>query len=181
MTQGSTAETSAPADAPRGVMDPALVASIVPRIRRIAQLLQESQFAADQDAEAERPEAMDETEPSAAPAPAASLALGAIADDEDMDEWTQRESRVPTTRVPAALMAQLAHETNALRAAFAASHAAVDAAPGADMSVAEQEALLEQLGAYAAQQEYVLLLTQGRQARLGRRPPQPASGRTYGR
>lgn len=171
MTQGSTAETSAPADASRSVMDPALVASIVPRIRRIAQLLQESQFAADQDAEAERPEAMDETEPSAAPAPAASLALGAIADDEDMDEWTQRDSRVATSRVPAALMAQLAHETNALRAAFAASHAAVDAAPGADMSVAEQEALLEKLGAYATQQEYVLLLTQGREACMGRRPP----------
>lgn len=149
--------TDAPApQAPRRITDPALLPSIVPRISRIAQLLQDSQNIAEQEpVETEKTE-MDEMETGDASEPmSSSLALGAIADDDDMDTWTQRGTGAHASRIPSSLLAQLAQETTQLRQTFKDAQAAIDAAPGGDMGVAEQEALIAQLEAYAAKQEYV--------------------------
>ncbi|KAI3626004.1 hypothetical protein CBS9595_001365 [Malassezia furfur] len=153
--------TAPASDAPKEVTDPLLLPSIVPRVRRIAQLLQEAQHATEQEPSQVEPSEMDEAEPNEGlDTMSSSLALGAIADDEDMDIWTQRESTNHTSRIPPAQLAQLAQETNLLRATFAHTQQAIDAAPGGDMSLAEQERLLAQLEAYAVQQEYVDTLTQ---------------------
>ena len=42
-----------------------------------------------------------------------------------------------------------------LKATFAAAYAAVDTAPGADMSIVEQSALLQKLETYEKRQAYV--------------------------
>lgn len=168
----ATMATVPVSEAPKEVMDPLLLPSIVPRVRRIAQLLQESQHAdaAEQEPSQVDPPDMDDVEPSneGLDTMSSSLALGAIADDEDMDVWTQRASTNHMSRVPPALLAQLAQETNLLRATFTHAQQAIDAAPGGDMSLAEQERLLEQLEAYASQQEYVGTLTQSGAYRLVR-------------
>lgn len=163
--------TAPASEAPKEVVDPLLLPSIVPRVRRIAQLLQESLHAdaTEQEPSQADPPEMDDAEPNdGLDTMSSSLALGAIADDEDMDVWAQRASTSHTSRVPAALLAQLAQETNLLRATFAHTQQAIDAAPGGDMSLAEQEHLLAQLEAYATRQEYVDAFTQSGTHRLVR-------------
>ncbi|WFC93933.1 hypothetical protein MBRA1_000559 [Malassezia brasiliensis] len=148
--------TAPMSDTPKEVTDPLLLPSIVPRVRRIAQLLQEAQHSTEQEPSQVEPSEMDEADVhDGLDTMSSSLALGAIADDEDMDIWAQRESTNHTSRISSTQLAQLAQETNLLRATFVQTQQAIDAAPGGDMSLAEQERLLKQLEAYAVQQDAV--------------------------
>ena len=137
-------------------LDPALLPSIVPRIQSIAQLLLQAR---------DTPLAQDEhddthvhsagADASMTEAPSTSLALGTIANDDDDDggAWTQMASTgISMHRIPTSILARLAHETAQLPSTFAAAHAAAEAAPGADMSLDDQHALLAKLEAYAQRQ-----------------------------
>ena len=87
--------------------------------------------------------------------PPTSLALGTIANDDDDDDgaWTQMASTgISMHRIPTSILARLAHETAQLPSTFAAAHEAAEAAPGADMSLDDQHALLAKLEAYAQRQ-----------------------------
>ncbi|WFD29405.1 hypothetical protein MSPP1_000414 [Malassezia sp. CBS 17886] len=147
------------------VTDPGLIPQLVPRVQRIHALLQRV-YDAESGAVA-APEGADVLPDAPAAVPdaevaAPSLALGAIADDDDLDLWTHAsESAGVTTRTSPELMAGLARETSELKAELDAAVRAVDDAPGADLSIGEQEAVLRLLTKYAAQQEYV-----GREAEL---------------
>ena len=141
---------------PPSLCDPALLPSIVPRIQSIAQLLLQAR---------DTPLAQDEhddthvhsagADASMTEAPPTSLALGTIANDDDDDggAWTQMASTgISMHRIPTSILARLAHETAQLPSTFAAAHEAAEAAPGADMSLDDQQALLAKLEAYAQRQ-----------------------------
>ena len=141
---------------PPSLCDPALLPSIVPRIQTIAQLLLQAR---------DTPVAQDEhddthvhgagADASMTEAPPTSLALGTIANDDDDDDgaWTQMASTgISMHRIPTSILARLAHETAQLPSTFAAAHEAAEAAPGADMSLDDQQALLAKLEAYAQRQ-----------------------------
>ena len=141
---------------PPSLCDPALLPSIVPRIQTIAQLLLQAR---------DTPLAQDEhddthvhsagADASMTEAPPTSLALGTIANDDDDDggAWTQMASTgISMHRIPTSILARLAHETAQLPSTFAAAHEAAEAAPGADMSLDDQQALLAKLEAYAQRQ-----------------------------
>lgn len=141
---------------PPSLCDPALLPSIVPRIQTIAQLLLQAR---------DTPLGQDEQEDthvhgagadaSMTEAQPTSLALGTIANDDDDDggAWTQMASTgISMHRIPTSILARLAHETAQLPSTFAAAHEAAEAAPGADMSLDDQHALLAKLEAYAQRQ-----------------------------
>ena len=141
---------------PPSLCDPALLPSIVPRIQTIAQLLLQAR---------DTPLAQDEhddthvhsagADASMTEAPPTSLALGTIANDDDDDggAWTQMASTgISMHRIPTSILARLAHETAQLPSTFAAAREAAEAAPGADMSLDDQHALLAKLEAYAQRQ-----------------------------
>ena len=141
---------------PPSLCDPALLPSIVPRIQTIAQLLLQAR---------DTPLAQDEhddthvhsagADASMTEAPPTSLALGTIANDDDDDggAWTQMASTgISMHRIPTSILARLAHETAQLPSTFATAHEAAEAAPGADMSLDDQQALLAKLEAYAQRQ-----------------------------
>ena len=139
---------------PPSLCDPALLPSIVPRIQTIAQLLLQAR---------DTPVAQDEhddtyvhgagADASMTEAPPTSLALGTIANDDDDGAWTQMASTgISMHRIPTSILARLAHETAQLPSTFAAAHEAAEAAPGADMSLDDQQALLAKLEAYAQRQ-----------------------------
>ena len=141
---------------PPSLCDPALLPSIVPRSQSIAQLLLQAR---------DTPLAQDEhddthvhsagADASMTEAPPTSLALGTIANDDDDDggAWTQMASTgISMHRIPTSILARLAHETAQLPSTFAAAHEAAEAAPGADMSLDDQQALLAKLEAYAQRQ-----------------------------
>jgi len=138
----------------RNVLDPSLLPSVLPRVQAIARLLQQIRDTADE---------------SDVPAPAEdvsfgaiesdrqpNLALGAVGDDDDWDLWIQTDHAGSSARrAPAAYTQDLAQQVTALKDSFAAARAAIDAAPGGDMSVDEQEALIRTLEAYEVRQVYV--------------------------
>ena len=141
---------------PPSLCDPALLPSIVPRIQSIAQLLLQARDtplaqAAHDDSHVHSAGA----DASMTEAPPTSLALGTIANDDDDDggAWTQMASTgISMHRIPTSILARLAHETAQLPSTFAAAHEAAEAAPGADMSLDDQHALLAKLEAYAQRQ-----------------------------
>jgi len=140
---------------PPSLCDPALLPSIVPRIQTIAQLLLQAR---------DTPLGQDEQEDthvhgagadaSMTEAQPTSLALGTIANDDDDDgAWTRMASTgISMRRIPTSILARLAQETAQLQSTFAAAHEAAEAAPGADMSLEDQHALLAKLEAYAQRQ-----------------------------
>lgn len=161
------------ASAPRSVLDPALIPSILPRARQLAALLQVApergssqapqEAGAEDAAAADRGEATAQdsrAEPGTADArgdAAPALALGAIADNDDMDMFVEDTSNVRSGpgRLDSELTSRLAREATALRATLDEARAAVRATPGNDMTVEEQLALRERLQAYEAKQRYV--------------------------
>ena len=143
----------------RQITDPSLLPSIVPRIRTILNLLAQARDAPseqdDSNEHATTHERSMESTHSSDQIP--NLALGTINDEDDWDMWLQADASTGSSksRIPGALLTKLAHETMSLKATFAAAYAAVDAAPGADMSIVEQSALLQKLETYEKRQAYV--------------------------
>jgi len=137
--------------------DPVLLLSLVPRLQGIGCLLDQICVAPIERAPAEA--ARSTRDATAAPAPEAqgpSLALGAVNEnDDDWDLWTASDDAGAKSHIPADLQAQLAQEATALQRTLAQAHAALDAAPGADMSMDDQADLLARLEAYRARQAYV--------------------------
>lgn len=141
---------------PPSLCDPALLPSIVPRIQTMARLLLQARDTPlghdEQEVTHTHSQGADASMTELAPT---SLALGTITNDDDDDwgPWSQLESTgISMRRIPTSILAQLAQETAQLRSTLAAAHEAVDAAPGADMSIEDQHTLLAKLEAYAQRQ-----------------------------
>ncbi|WFD05102.1 hypothetical protein MVES1_000428 [Malassezia vespertilionis] len=139
------------------VTDPALLASILPRIRRIAQILQEVQQTEVPKNELETTETAPAEHVWESAPQSTSLALGAVADDEDMDMWAPNieQTGARYNHVPPELLARLAQEATELRAVFAKTRDAIRATPGANISVASQESLLSTVESYVQQQNTI--------------------------
>lgn len=145
---------------PAHVLDPAVIPSLVPRVERICALLREASGSSSAEVPSdpsEQPE-HDDAPPATAPI-GANLALGTIADDDDVNPYLSHTeetgSRGGPQRVPAALGASLARDATAFVATLEAARAAVRATPGVDMSTDEQIVLLRQLENYATKQKCV--------------------------
>lgn len=143
---------------PPSLCDPALLPSIVPRIQTIARLLLQARDTPLERDDKEDPHSHSErADASVIDTTPTSLALGTITNDDDDDDESGPWSRMASTgitmrRIPTSILAQIAQETAQLRSTFAAAHEAVDAAPGADMSIEDQHTLLANLEAYAQRQ-----------------------------
>ncbi|WFC98242.1 hypothetical protein MYAM1_000967 [Malassezia yamatoensis] len=136
------------------IINPSLLPSIVPRIRRIARLIDNSQSSIEDEHPDREVDENDEMEISEVFEPlSSSLALGAIGDDDNMDLWNQWDRDTHTTSIPSTLLAELAQEANALRATFEQTQAVISAMPGGDMSVDDQKTLILRLENYVARQE----------------------------
>ncbi|WFD25493.1 hypothetical protein MNAN1_000453 [Malassezia nana] len=149
-------------DAPPSLTDPALFLGLVPRVQEIGRLLAQVRAAPIErtmtDATPHPPPRDGPSSSTAVPeSQGANLALGTMNDnDDDWDPWTAAEGTgVSTSHIPSELQTQLAQEATALQRTLAQAHAALDAAPGADMSMSDQEDLLARLEAYSARQAYV--------------------------
>ncbi|WFD21786.1 hypothetical protein MEQU1_000442 [Malassezia equina] len=151
----------APDGAPLPLMDPALLLSLVPRLQEIGRLLDQVRVAPIEQSVTMEPPTRDPAATGAAPPSeplSSSLALGTVNEnDDDWDPWIASDGAgASTSHIPAALQTQLAQEATALQRTLAQAHAALDAAPGADMSIDDQVDLLDRLGAYRACQAYTV-------------------------
>lgn len=165
----------------RRLTDPSLLLSVVTRVQAMGAILSEILVTPADDDESAARDAEPAAATSTAEAAAPNLALGTVTEDDDWDVWAHADTdRTRARRVPAELLERLAHEASGLRAVWDATRAAVDATPGADMSVDEQMHLLDTLRAYQARQAYVYLLTQRDSRELGGDAPGHA-GRCHGR
>ena len=157
---------------PPPLTDPALLLSLVPRLQEIGRLLEQVRAAPMEHAPTEGIHSTrDAAAADAAPAlemQGPSLALGTVnEDDDDWDPWTASDGAGAESHIPADLQARLAQEATALQSTLAQAHAALDAAPGADMSIDDQVDLLARLEAYRARQAYVLTTYAGESMTFG--------------
>ncbi|WFD42325.1 hypothetical protein MPSI1_000967 [Malassezia psittaci] len=136
------------------ITNPSLLPSIVPRIRRIAQLIDNSQSSIEEEHSDREVDVNDDMEMSEVFEPlSSSLALGAIGDDDHMDLWNQWDRDTHTSSISSTLLAELAQEANALKATFEETQAVISAMPGGDMNVGSQKLLILRLENYVARQE----------------------------
>lgn len=165
MTQTSAGEMS--------LFDPRHIPTLLPRIRRLSELIVASNAnansltASDEIKREDGPQGAGKSDNfKASPSPDAlqgpNVALGASTDDDDATAGYETALSISFHNTvgdgsgnikPSALAQSLVRESMGLRDAFADARRAIDTLEGADMDIEEQERLITVLESYAAIQE----------------------------